>query len=424
MVVNQTSVKISEDYTVSVDVDIIYVDSSDSAITITIETPFFNSSLIVKDLGKAGTNNITIASTQEINSLNGFVIDKDFDEVEFTYEPIEGVFIARSLKVTQIINTVPFESFDTAVALADLNLIITDIEALTVTDSTHAATFGSETLNAGVYTVVAAITVTGILTLSGGGDPNAVFVIRSNGAINTTAGASIVLTNSASAENVHWVSGGAIPLGAGTDMIGNLISKIGEVSVGDGCTLTGRALTKSGALSSDNSILSKPSLTSFNIDYRLLKSFILFSGNGAISNVNAASSYTGDIATNLGAVTNFGIATVVGTIYPVGVTATTADNLLPSETGNPLVFKNADIVTVSHTSAIKITGFDSTGFKDKQKFLFINLGAGDFTFEKISGSSLSDNRIAIDSDVTIKQYGSIYIMYVIDTLNKWILISN
>lgn len=109
---------------------------------------------------------------------------------------------------------------------------------------THALTFGSgETLDPGAYDVAGAPSIAGTLTMDGGGDPNAVFIIRGSGAFTTGAGTTVVLTGNAKPENIFWVSDAAMSTAANTVMKGTMLgggASAGAVSLGDGSNLEGR----------------------------------------------------------------------------------------------------------------------------------------------------------------------------------------
>jgi hypothetical protein len=213
------------------------------------------------------------------------------------------------------------ETTNTATLLSDLNLIYADIMAIPATSSTHPLVFGSgETLSPGVYDIAGAASIAGTLTLDGGGDPEALFVIRATGAFNTGAGVVVLLTNGATAKNVFWVAAGAIGIGASTTISGTLLSAGLAVAVGATCLVTGRLFTTFGAIAFGEGTLSVPMEGSF-IDFRSLSNFIIFTGSGAVANTGA-SIHTGDIATNAGAITGFITATVNGTIYQAGLTTT------------------------------------------------------------------------------------------------------
>ena len=213
------------------------------------------------------------------------------------------------------------ETTNTATLASDLNLIYADIIAIPATSSTHPLVFGSgETLSPGVYDIAGAASIAGTLTLDGGGDPDALFVIRATGAFNTGAGVNVNLVNGANAKNIFWVADGAIGLGASTTIQGTLFSHGSAIAVGATCIVTGRLLTTLGAISFGAGTLSLPTDSS-NIDFRSLSNFIIFTSSGGIANTGA-SIYTGDIGTNAGAITGFGTATVNGTIYQSGLTTT------------------------------------------------------------------------------------------------------
>jgi hypothetical protein len=319
-----------------------------------------------------------------------------------------------------------FPTFDTAVALSDLNLIIADLEALPVT-GTHADAFVTETLVPGVYTTTGAATINGTLTLDGSSVSAAdrIFVIRSAAAITTGASANIVLTGGTLPENVHFLAVGAFALGAGTVMNGNMISKVGAPSAGAGCTVVGRMLTTNGAVSASGINLTLPLGVAINIDYRTCIDLVQFTGVTTIANTGT-SFYTGNIASaSGGAITGFGSPTTLnGTIYPMGLSTENQNNYLPFETAGSVTFADANIVYIFPISDMEITGFDSTGILDNHEFTLINLGVGEATLKSLSPNSTNDNKIAADTDIILKQYQSKDVVRRNVTLNKWLIKGN
>jgi hypothetical protein len=208
--------------------------------------------------------------------------------------------------------------FNTATAVADLNLIYNDIMAIPVTGN-HILTFGSgEILFPGVYNVAGAASIAGTLTLNGNNEINPIFIIRANaGAFNTGAGTNVILTNGATANNVFWIADGAVGLGANTNISGTLFSH-GAAVAGANSIVTGRLLTTLGAISFGQGALTLPTGNSI-INFRSLSNFVIFTSSGGNANTGA-SVYNGDIGTGLGAITGFEIATVNGTIFQSGST--------------------------------------------------------------------------------------------------------
>ncbi|RAR47215.1 ice-binding family protein [Flavobacterium lacus] len=120
------------------------------------------------------------------------------------------------------------------------------------TNSTHAPAFGgNETLFAGVYSIGAAGSVGGTLTLDGGGNPDAFFLFQFGGAFTTGATSTLILTNGAKASNVFWLADGAISMAATTTISGTFIAN-GAISMGAGGILNGRLYSIAGAVSIDS----------------------------------------------------------------------------------------------------------------------------------------------------------------------------
>lgn len=230
----------------------------------------------------------------------------------------------------------------------DIESIYSELTAIPATVTNHAAVYGNgEVLAPGVYTQGGVINVQGTLTLNGGGNSNALFIIRStDAAINTVAGVTIVLINGATANNVFWIAGGAIGLGALTTMKGTLLAHPGAVACGAGTNIIGRMFASIGAVTFDSgtAILPSPSTSSY-VNYKSLSTFIMFSCVGAVGNT-ATSIVTGDIGTNAGAITGFTAPTILtGTSYAAGsIITVTATNTLASFS----IYKN-DVLLANST---------------------------------------------------------------------------
>jgi len=187
---------------------------------------------------------------------------------------------------------------------------------------THALTFGSgETLDPGAYDVAGAPSIAGTLTMDGGGDPNAVFIIRGSGAFTTGTGTTVVLTGNAKPENIFWVSGAAMSTAANTVMKGTMLgggASAGAVSLGAGSNLEGRLFTKLGAVSlGENVVITSPTVAA-PVDLGVLSTFAMWSSDGVVSDVGTATT-TGDVGTAAGAITMTG--THNGKEYPANTTS-------------------------------------------------------------------------------------------------------
>ncbi len=119
----------------------------------------------------------------------------------------------------------------------------------------HGTTLGNgEVLSPNVYCLGGISSQTGDLVLDGGGDPNALFIIKITGAFSMAAGSSVTLKNSASICNVYWQIGGQFDLGAGAAFVGTALVD-GAIIFASGSSLMGRGLSTAGAISlSDNTV--------------------------------------------------------------------------------------------------------------------------------------------------------------------------
>jgi hypothetical protein len=97
----------------------------------------------------------------------------------------------------------------------------------------------------------------GILTLDAGGNPNAVWIFKMGSTLITGAGTSIVLAGGAQAKNIYWSVGTSATLGTTSIFYGNILADQ-SITITTGATLTGRALTRIGAVTLDSNIVTKP----------------------------------------------------------------------------------------------------------------------------------------------------------------------
>jgi len=111
-----------------------------------------------------------------------------------------------------------------------------------------------QTLTPNVYCTGAATTLNGILILDGECDPNAIFIIKIDGALATGVASEVVLINSASLCNVYWQVTGEVTLGENSVFRGTLLTS-GAIHLLENATLFGRGLTREGAISLNNNFV-------------------------------------------------------------------------------------------------------------------------------------------------------------------------
>ena len=139
----------------------------------------------------------------------------------------------------------------TQIALSDAAAATATLNQRPATATLTSSDLGGQTLLPGVYRSGAALAVTGALTFDAQNDPDAVFVVQTAGALNTTAATTMSLANGAQASNIFWVVGGATTLGAASAFTGTILSAA-AITVGAGSRIHGRAISLSGAVTLDS----------------------------------------------------------------------------------------------------------------------------------------------------------------------------
>ncbi|MCF0069376.1 ice-binding family protein [Dyadobacter sp. CY261] len=138
-----------------------------------------------------------------------------------------------------------------AQAATDLGSAYAAVSALTDC-SVLATTLGNgQVLTPDVYCLGAASTLNGNLILDGQNDPNAVFIIKIDGALTANALSMVTLINSATFDNVYWQITGRFDLGEGSIFRGTVLGG-GAIELLEGSAIVGRALTTAGAISLHN----------------------------------------------------------------------------------------------------------------------------------------------------------------------------
>jgi hypothetical protein len=302
-----------------------------------------------------GTSSTTIHSITNAGDLS--TIATSFEMIPgMTLSPPAGTYMVLFNGQFGLLASVPVNTEQGVMAL---NAAYNELIAIPITDNTHAAVFGDETLTPGVYSVAGAVSLAGTITLNGGGDPNALFIIRSGGALNSGAGTIVVLEDSARAENIYWIAEGALGLAASTIIQGTLIANNAAISAAAGSMIEGRMFSTTGAVTFGPGTIIIPSGESY-IDLGVLSTFVMFTNSGAVGNTGA-STIVGDIGTNLGAITGFEEGHD-GNVYGPGAAPNPTNNTLVTFSiySNGVLLENSSRTTDINTSVISLQGLVTT----------------------------------------------------------------
>jgi len=123
-----------------------------------------------------------------------------------------------------------------------------------VSDETIAADLEGRTLTSGVYTSASSISLTGVLTLDGENDPNALFIFQAGSSLTTLSNSEILLINGAQACNVYWQVGSSATLGTNSIFVGNVLAQV-SITATTGASIFGQLLSLTGAVTLDTNTI-------------------------------------------------------------------------------------------------------------------------------------------------------------------------
>lgn len=145
------------------------------------------------------------------------------------------------------------------------------------TDTTH-GTIG--VYAPGVYCSTGAMDIGGPLTLSGSGT----YIFRAVGALTSTAGATVSVSDGASACDVFWTPSAATTLAANTTFIGTVIADAG-ITVGANTTWSGRSLAAGGTVTTDTNTIAVPVCTVAPATFHVIKQVVNNDGGTATASL-------------------------------------------------------------------------------------------------------------------------------------------
>jgi hypothetical protein len=155
------------------------------------------------------------------------------------------------LLVTGTIHPIP--DVYTAQCADDLLDVYTYLDELTYDiELLYPAQFGNNlVLTPHTYLLNAATVFTDTLFLNAQGNANAVFVLKVYGAFETSTYSNVRLINGTQSKNVYWLVNGAMSINDYSSFTGTVIGNNGAIGLNTGVQLDGRALTTTGALSTN-----------------------------------------------------------------------------------------------------------------------------------------------------------------------------
>lgn len=105
-------------------------------------------------------------------------------------------------------------------------------------------------LSPGVYSSNSSLFLSGVLTLNGQGNPDAVWIFQMGTTLITAANSQMILTGGAQASRVFWQVGSSVTLAAGSDVSGTILA-LTTITAASDVTVNGRLLAQEGAVTLD-----------------------------------------------------------------------------------------------------------------------------------------------------------------------------
>ncbi|MBN2840504.1 MAG: DUF3494 domain-containing protein [Coriobacteriia bacterium] len=130
-----------------------------------------------------------------------------------------------------------------------------DAVARPVTTILASPELGGLTLTPGVYSSGGALALTGELFLDGLGDPESVFILRSDSGLTIGAGSVVTLLNGARFCRVFWPVAGSATIGADATFVGHILATT-SISLEDGASVEGQLLAHTGGVTLINNTIS------------------------------------------------------------------------------------------------------------------------------------------------------------------------
>lgn len=255
----------------------------------------------------------------------------------FTGFPIPGTIVGT----THVVDPTSIQ------AAIDVDVAYSDLFSRTCGIVLGTTLGNNQVLTPNTYCLGGASSLNGDLILDAEDDPNALFIIKIDGALSTSTFSNIVLINSASMCNVYWQINGKFELGENSVFRGTVIAN-GDIMLLEGAALYGRGLSREGAISLHNNVVSAVMNPIASV----------ITANGATTICTGGSVV---LSGNVGGTWSNGAKTASITVSTAGDYYVNNTNACGLVTSNHIVVKISPALTASVITANKTTTFCAGG---------------------------------------------------------------
>jgi hypothetical protein len=294
-------------------------------------------------------------------------------------------------------------------------------------DSTLPASLGNgQILTPKVYCITTLATLSGNLILNAMGNPNAVFVIKINGALSTGISSKVLLTNSAHQNNVYWQINGAFTLADSSQFKGTLLAN-GALNLMQKANVVGRALTTAGAISITITSNSLPvNLTTFTAQCNKSNIDFLWSTASEKNNrfFTLESSANQDVWTSIATIKGAGTSNKVNSyayLYQNNLPENTYFRLKQTDFDGTFAYSNALVACANDAEKITVTIYPNpaSGLINLSYPIGLNQSASVTVYDKLGAKVYQSDELPSNINLSAQPNG-IYFLH-INTNNQIIV---
>ena len=144
-----------------------------------------------------------------------------------------------------------------ATAQSDLTIAYNDAAGRTTNAINLSGDLTGLTLAPGLYNSTSSLAISGAVTLSALGNPNATWIIQMASTLTTGPGSQVILSGGAKASNIIWQVGTSATLGTNSVFKGTIMADQ-SITVNTGASVNGRVLARIGAVTLDTNAIAAP----------------------------------------------------------------------------------------------------------------------------------------------------------------------
>jgi len=206
--------------------------------------------VILASSGVTNIPNSTVIGNLGVSPINSTAITGFVLVMDLSGQFSTAIQVTGQVRAANYANPTPEDLITT---VGDMQAAFADAASRTTPDfvGLGGGEIGSLTLSPGLYNWTTALSITTDVILDGG--PDDVWIFQIAGAVTQAAGAQVLLTGGASANNIFWEVAGAVTLGANAHLEGIVLGQT-SIALGAGASVNGRILAQTAVTLNHNAV--------------------------------------------------------------------------------------------------------------------------------------------------------------------------